>query len=718
MDLSTRFPAYNADEPEFRFMQMEAIFDLHEITTEKARYACTLPTLSSEAMHTASAVITAPLPDTRTYTTLKDALLQPAMKCRIQQRDQLLTDKRLAEKTPAQLLRHIQYVMLTETGPAPSEIVRSFWIQLCPKHIQGVLFSMADDTPLAQLATLADRLLTTSDNATLSHLSDTQQTTDTKQLDILQNRRFFRPGRTYHANPVSGSRRQRKRRGEFCSYHQRFGHQAHNCAAASVLPPPLVKPTRIPGLDLRTANGTSVRTYETRALLLDFASLGRFTWAFLIADVEQLILGWDFLQHHRLIVDPAGAVLRASPSTSTQVNSVTPVASTELQALLDEFKDVTQPASPRPEVQYTITHHITTTGAPTFARPNRLAPERLAVARAEFNKLQEYITNRTSATPRLLTRLCNFSLQLNSEKCIFHVPELDFLGHRVSAAGVQPLEKKIEAIKEFSRPSTPKKLQEFLGVVNFYNRFIQHCSNILRHLYDLLRGRKHTSRLPLDWTPQAETAFTNIKHTLAEFTLLAHPVSDAPTNLSTDASNTAIGAVLQQLIEGEWRPTAFFSVHLSPAVEKYSTFDRELLAIYAAIQHFRHFLEGRNFHILTDHKPLTYTLAAKGDAHSPRVANHLAFISQFTSDIRQVKGTNNVIADALFRPTINHVVKTPAQIHSAPLLCQVSALRAQHSLYYLPRSCARNRRHYHKYAVCESRLLPMWSQRGIIRSIT
>ncbi|XP_069176385.1 uncharacterized protein [Procambarus clarkii] len=144
---------------------------------------------------------------------------------------------------------------------------------------------------------------------------------------------------------------------------------------ASVLPPPLVKPTRTPGLDLRAANGTSIRTYGTRVQVLDYASLGRFMWTFLIADVEQPILGWDFLQHHRLIVDPAGAVLRASPSISTQVNSVTPVASTELQALLDEFKDVTQPASPRPEVQHMITHHITTTGAPTFARPRRLAPE-------------------------------------------------------------------------------------------------------------------------------------------------------------------------------------------------------------------------------------------------------------------------------------------------------------------------------------------------------
>ena len=84
---------------------------------------------------------------------------------------------------------------------------------------------------------------------------------------------------------------------------------------------------------------------------------------------------------------------------------------------------------------------------------------------------------------------------------------------------------------------------------------------------------------------------------------------DAPTCIATDASDHAVGAVLQQLVSGTWRPIAYFSKKLQPAESRYSTFDRELLAVYLAIRHFRHFVEGREFlHILTDHRPLTFSL--------------------------------------------------------------------------------------------------------------
>ena len=117
----------------------------------------------------------------------------------------------------------------------------------------------------------------------------------------------------------------------------------------------------------------------------------------------------------------------------------------------------------------------------------------------------------------------------------------------------------------------------------------------------------------------------------------------------TDASDTAVGAVLQQYTRGSWRPISFFSRKLSPAENRYSTFDRELLAVYLAIRHFRHHLEGRHFHVLTDHKPLTYALNSRSDRHSPRQAHQLDYISQFTSIIRHVHGMDNVVADALSR---------------------------------------------------------------------
>lgn len=145
----------------------------------------------------------------------------------------------------------------------------------------------------------------------------------------------------------------------------------------------------------------------------------------------------------------------------------------------------------------------------------------------------------------------------------------------------------------------------------------------------------------VQWNENALTAFVTIKDALAKATLLSHPKPDAPTNIVTDASDVAVGAVLQQYINHCWCPIAYFSKKLQSAERRYSTFDRELLAIYLAIKHFRHFIEGRTFHILTDHKPLTYAIATPSDKHSPRQTRHLDYISQFTSDIRHVKGAND-----------------------------------------------------------------------------
>ena len=123
-------------------------------------------------------------------------------------------------------------------------------------------------------------------------------------------------------------------------------------------------------------------------------------------------------------------------------------------------------------------------------------------------------------------------------------------------------------------------------------------------------------------------------------TLLCSPTpsSDFPTSLAVDASDTAVGGVLQQYAQGHWRPIAFFSRRLQPAEARYSTFGRELLAMYLAIRHFRYFLEGRDFWVFTDHKPLTFALNSSPDRHSPREARQLDFVSQFTSDIRHIKG--------------------------------------------------------------------------------
>ena len=101
------------------------------------------------------------------------------------------------------------------------------------------------------------------------------------------------------------------------------------------------------------------------------------------------------------------------------------------------------------------------------------------------------------------------------------------------------------------------------------------------------------------------------------------------TNIMTDASDTALGAVLQQQVDDQWCPIVFFSKRLTPPKTRYSAFDRELLAVYLAIKHFQHFVEGWDFHILMDHKPLTFALKSNHN-HSPRQLRHLDFISPTT----------------------------------------------------------------------------------------
>ena len=150
-----------------------------------------------------------------------------------------------------------------------------------------------------------------------------------------------------------------------------------------------------------------------------------------------------------------------------------------------------------------------------------------------------------------------------------------------------------------------------------------------------------------------EAAFQASKDALANAVLLQHPSPFAQTALTVDASDHAVGAALSQRGGDQvWRPLAFFSKTMTPAERKYSAFDRELLAIYLSIKHFRHFLEGRSFTIFTDHKPLTFALASSTD-RLPWQTRHLSYIAEFSSDIRHIKGSENVVADALSRLTIN-----------------------------------------------------------------
>lgn len=272
----------------------------------------------------------------------------------------------------------------------------------------------------------------------------------------------------------------------------------------------------------------------------------------------------------------------------------------------------------------------------------------------------------------LFQRLDEYGININPGKCVLGVPSLDFLSHNISSKGVAPSKNKIQVIENFPAPNSIKQLQRFIGMVNYYRRFIPQLANQLIPLYNLLNSLlkvKRNADRNFVWSKECDEGFIEIKRLLCEATLLAFLDPAAKLELVTDASNLAIGGVLQQRVENIVQPLGFYSVKLTPAQIKYSTFDRELLAIYEAIKHFRHQLEGRNFTIFTDHKPLTSALTAKAE-RSPRQTRHLEFISQFCTDIRFVKGQDNLVADSLSRIEMDAIEKNPSLILSKIVECQ------------------------------------------------
>ena len=209
---------------------------------------------------------------------------------------------------------------------------------------------------------------------------------------------------------------------------------------------------------------------------------------------------------------------------------------------------------------------------------------------------------------------------MNPDKCVLGVPSLTFLGHTISPSGVLPLQDRVSAIRQFPLPETQRQLRQFLGMITFYHRFIPSAAALLTPLTSLLKGKKRGQSTKVTWSDAARQTFSDAKSALAEATLLVFPQESAPTRLQVDASEFAVGGVLQQYQNEMWVPLAFFSKKLQPAETRYSAFSRELLAMYLATKHFRYFLEGRSFHILTDHKPLIFAMQSRNERHSPREA--------------------------------------------------------------------------------------------------
>lgn len=266
----------------------------------------------------------------------------------------------------------------------------------------------------------------------------------------------------------------------------------------------------------------------------------------------------------------------------------------------------------------------------------------ILIASETFEQHQEHVS-------LVLDKLAVHHININIQKCHFGKKEVDFLGFRITNTGISPLPEKTIALREYKKPTNIQELRRFLGLINFYRRHIPNAAELQAPLHDVLHNKtKKNDKTPIDWTNSMENAFQSCKESLTSTASLAYP-DNSELALICDASETSIGAVLQQ---SDKRPLGFFSKKLSVSEVKYSTYDRELLAIYAAVIHFRIYLEGREVTIYTDHKPLIYAFQTKHSSNSretTRRARQLEFISQFTTTIKYLKGEENEAADALSR---------------------------------------------------------------------
>jgi len=248
----------------------------------------------------------------------------------------------------------------------------------------------------------------------------------------------------------------------------------------------------------------------------------------------------------------------------------------------------------------------------------------------------------------VFSRLKEAGLKLSPGKCKLFQKEVNYLGHVVSPLGITADKEKTIKIKSWPRPSTADNLRTFLGLAGYYRNHIKNFSNLSSPLEKLASTKDPKQRKNLIWTSNSIQSFEELKIRLSNPPILGFPNEKGKFILDTDASNTAIGAVLSQIHDGKEVVLAYGSRSLSNSEKNYCVTRKELLSVHYFVKKYKHYLYGKHFLIRTDHKPLTWLLTSS----NPKTSQYCRWkveLESYNFDCEHRSGINHCNADALSR---------------------------------------------------------------------
>lgn len=248
---------------------------------------------------------------------------------------------------------------------------------------------------------------------------------------------------------------------------------------------------------------------------------------------------------------------------------------------------------------------------------------------------------------QVLQRLSKHGVKVNAKKCSFFQQRVTYLGHEIDKHGLHPTAEKVEAIRKAPRPTNVTQLKAFLGLINYYGKFLPNLASILEPLHNLLR--KETT---WHWSRECNHAFERCKELLTDNSVLQLYDVKKEIWITCDASDYGLGAVLSHVVNGEEKPVSFASRSLSAAERNYGQIEKEALSIVFAVKKFHKYLYGRSFDIITDHQPLTILFDPKRQGSAvatARVHRWLTFLADYTYRIKHKPGSAIQHADALSR---------------------------------------------------------------------